>query len=115
MDIDQLLDGMARVTRFNRGDMSVVIRKCNPGGLTAHQTVNVAAVEGGIDWESRKIILVPEFPLAELTTEDVDALRKSAKEGQSWHAYKQWEAQQKRISDLEKQVKELTNGKGATA
>lgn len=84
------------------------IRKANPGGLTAHQTVEVQAVHAGFDWEAGRVIITPAMPLTEISIEDVEAIRKSVRDGASWHAYKAQERLRERIKELEAQVARLS-------
>lgn len=67
----------------------LTIRMENPGGLTAHQTVDVVSAQFGFDWEARQLVLTPSRPMSALSAQDLDDLRKSARAGQSWHAYQQ--------------------------
>lgn len=65
----------------------LTIRMENPGGLTAHQTVDVASAQFGFDWEARQLVLTPNRPMSAMSAQDLEDLRKSARAGQSWHAY----------------------------
>lgn len=80
-------------------DLRVCIRAYNPGGLTAHQTVEVDSIHCGFDWDAGKIILQPGKPLTWLRPDDVEAVHKSAKEGQSWHAYQREKNHLEQISE----------------
>lgn len=90
----------------------LVVRKFNPGGMTGHQTVEVERLDAGFDWEAGRIIITPARPLTELSSEDVEAIRKSVREGTSWHAYQREKALRDRIAALEK---ELANAQAAAA
>lgn len=71
----------------HRGNWRLVIRKHNPGAMSSHQTTEVQAIAAGFDWEAGQVVIEPAKPLTELAPEQVEAITKSAREGQSWHAY----------------------------
>lgn len=81
---------------------------CNPGGLTAHQTVEIETIEQGFDWTAGQLIVKPSLPLSMLTPEQVADITKSVRAGGSWHAYErekkhraELKAAQARIAELE--------------
>ena len=73
------------------------VKAFNPGGMTAHQTVDVEALYTGIDWDAGKLIMQPARPLTWLRPEDIQAVHQSVKAGQSWHAY---QADNRRLEQL---------------
>lgn len=77
----------------------ITIRISNPGGLTAHQTVDATAIYRGFDWQAGQLVVEPSRPLTWLTPEDVEAIRESAKKGQSWHAYQREKHHCERLSE----------------
>lgn len=108
MSVDNAIATMRRMQAMqpNRS-WQLAIRKFNPGGLTAHQTVGVKNMYAGIDWEAGHVILEPVRPLTELTSEEVADISKSVREGQSWHAYQIHKEHQARIKYLEAEVARL--------
>lgn len=58
-----------------------------PGSVGGTPSVAVTAMHIGIDWDAGKLLIDTDKPLTILSPEDVAAIHKSAKEGQSWHAY----------------------------
>jgi hypothetical protein len=72
--------------------------------------VGVTAIHSGIDWDANKIMLQTERPVTLLTPEDVAAIHKSAKEGQSWHAYQMHKKLSDRIRALEAELAALKQG-----
>ena len=85
----------------------LVIKKTNPGGLTGHQTTEIESMYAGFDWEAGKVVLCPVKPLTELTSEQIEAIQKSVRTGESWHAYERAKKLHARIAELEAEVKEL--------
>jgi hypothetical protein len=77
----------------------LVVRKNNPGGMSGHQTTQVASIHAGFDWEAGRAIIESARPLAELSPDDAQALRESAKQGQSWHAYQAHTRQLHQLSE----------------
>jgi threonine dehydratase len=71
---------------------------------------SVGAIHSGIDWDANKIMLQTERPVTLLTPEDVAAIHKSAKEGQSWHAYQMHKKLSDRIRALEAELAALKQG-----
>lgn len=98
----------------NAENARITIRIQNPGGLTAHQTVDAVRAGFGIDWEARQLVVMPRQMLTTLTPEQLEELAASARAGQSWHAYqahKKHEAEkaamQSRINALLEEVEAL--------
>lgn len=99
----------------NAENARITIRIQNPGGLTAHQTVDAVRAGFGIDWEARQLVIMPRQMLTTLTPEQLEELAASARAGQSWHAYqahKKHEAEkaamQSRINALLEEVEGKT-------
>jgi hypothetical protein len=95
-------DALAAIQRqiaMSHRDHRLTIRISNPGGLTAHQTVDAAAIHGGFDWEAGQLVIEPAKPLTWLTPEDVAAIHESMKKGQSWHAYQREKHHCERLSE----------------
>ena len=79
----------------------------NPGGLSAHQTVEVEAMYSGFDWTAGQIIVQPSLPLSMLTPEQVAAVVESVRKGSSWHAYQRDRKSHARIKELEDELRAL--------
>lgn len=80
-------DLMSRHLPRDAEECRFMVRISNPGGLTAHQTVDACDVSFGFDWEARQIVVTPAKPLTTLTPEQLAEVAASVKNGQSWHAY----------------------------
>jgi len=90
MDFGDFLERMKRVNTFSgtrAGDLKVRIKVCSPGGLGATPTVEVKSVMRGIDWDSGSFLITPEKPLTVLTDEQLEAVKKVAKDAQSYESY----------------------------
>jgi len=106
----QAAEILERIKTMRSGDMHLTVRKFNPGGLTAHQTVDVTHMGAGIDWEGHQVVITTARPLTELTPEDVAAIRESVSKGQSWHAYQSWKKIRDEVDALKAQRDELLAG-----
>ena len=82
-------------------DWRLTIAISNPGGLTAHQTVEVKAIEAGFDWTAGQLILRPAAPLSRLTAEQVADVTKSVRAGSSWHAYEREKKNRAEVATLQ--------------
>ena len=90
MDFSDFLERAQRVKSFSGmrpGDLKVRIVVCSPGGLGAMPTVEVKSVHRGIDWDSGSFLITPEKPLTVLTQEQLEAVKKAARDAQSFEAY----------------------------
>ena len=87
VSVEQAIALLQRSHDLLRRPLRLTIRKCNPGGLTAHQTVDVKGIHPGIDWEGSQVVIEPVRPLTELTPEQVEAVMQSVRMGSSWQAY----------------------------
>jgi hypothetical protein len=106
VSLEQALEQMRAIQeRQGSRPFRLAIRISNPGGLTAHQTVEVSQVCVGFDWEAGKLIFEPAQPLTPLTAEQVEAISQSVRQGQSWHAYEREKALRERIAVLEAHLK----------
>ncbi len=79
----------------------------NPGAVGGSPKVGLVEVHAGIDWNAGHVIFTPAVPLTELSSDDVQAIHKSAKDGQSWHAYQSYKTQADRIRTLEAEIAAL--------
>ena len=89
------------LARQSHRDWRLVVKTLNPGSVGGTPSVDVTRLKFGIDWDAGKVLIETDVPLTRLTPEDVAAIHKSAKEGQSWHAYHAWKKQADRIKALE--------------
>jgi hypothetical protein len=87
----------------------------NPGGLSAHQTVEVEAMYSGFDWTAGQIIVRPTQPVSMLTPEQVAAVVESVRKGNSWHAYQRDRKSHARIKELEEELRGLRASLAARA
>ena len=109
VSVEQAIALLQRSHDLLRRPLRLTIRKCNPGGLTAHQTVDVKGIHPGIDWEGSQVVIEPVRPLTELTPEQVEAVMQSVRMGSSWHAYereKKYRAKFKELADAVEAVLE---------
>ena len=87
------------------GDAEVLVCVQSQGELRGH-TPAVAVIEAhaGFDWDSGAVLLSTENPLIALSAEQVAAILKSVRAGQSWHAYQAHKSLRERIRELETQL-----------
>lgn len=90
-----------------RQSWRLTVRIANPGGLSAHQTVDVTALYAGFDWEKGRVVLETAQPLTVLSREQLEELRQSARKGLSWHAYRRERVREERVRALEAEVRRL--------
>lgn len=79
----------------------------SPGSVGGSPCVAVTGIHAGFDWNAGKLLIETSQPLTALTPEDVAAIHKSAKEGQSWHAYQTFKKQADAIKDRDTEISEL--------
>lgn len=106
MSVQQLLDFLNKTPASQRQveESKLQIVVLQPGGIGGTPVVGVEQAHFGFDWDARKLLLYPMQPLTRLASEDVAAIHKSAKEGQSWHAYQQYTKQAACIKALEAEI-----------
>ena len=102
--IEQLGGVIAR--QPNRG-WKLFVKVFNPGAVGGMPCVEVKRLDVGFDWDNGKVMIETDLPLTTLTPEDVATIHKSAKEGQSWHAYQAYKKQADRIKTLETELAQL--------
>lgn len=66
---------------------NVTVEVFSPESVGGTPCAKVTAINPGMDWDSGKILLRTDKPLTALTPEQVDAISKSVRKGNSWHAY----------------------------
>lgn len=100
-----------RHTEFRNGrELTLQIVTFAPGSIGGTPTVGVEKLGAGFDWDAGKLMLHPLQPLTTFTPKDVAAIHKSAREGQSWHAYEAQKTLRARIRDLEAELAALKQG-----
>lgn len=102
--IEQL--GGAIAHQPNR-DWTLVVKVFKPGAVGGTPCVAVKRLDVGFDWDNGKVMFETDVPLTTLTPEDVAAIHKSAKEGQSWHAFQSYKKQAEKIKALEAEIASL--------
>lgn len=85
----------------------LAVRIQNPGGLTAHQTVDIISAYFGIDWQGSQLVLEPRQPVCALSAQELEEFRKSAKESQSWHTYNMFKNHQAALAERDAKIAEL--------
>jgi hypothetical protein len=101
---DTAMAFIQRAQSLSAHDWRLTVAINNPGGLTAHQTVEVERMDQGFDWTAGQIILQPAMPLSRLSPEEVAAVMQSVRQGQSWHAYEREKKLRARIKELEARI-----------
>jgi hypothetical protein len=104
--LDEFLGLFDRAGSMNR-DYRFTIRISNPGGLTAHQTIDASGMYFGFDWENGQMVIEPSIPLTTLTPEQLVQLGESARKGQSWHAYEVDKKHRALVKELRARIAEL--------
>jgi hypothetical protein len=88
-------------------DFRLTVAICNPGGLTAHQTVEVIGIQGGFDWTACQLIVQPAVPLSMLSPEQVADITKSVRAGGSWHAYEREKKSRAELTAAQAKIAQL--------
>lgn len=86
---------------------NVTVEVFSPGGVGGTPCAKVTAINPGMDWDSGKILLSTDKPLTALTPEQVDAISKSVREGNSWHAYEREKKHKAELAALKADRDEL--------
>ena len=104
MKLTVLIEAMQSILSTH-GDAEVLVCVQSQGELRGHTpAVAVTEAHAGFDWDRGRVLLSPERPLIALSAEQVDAIVKSLRRGQSWHAYQTQKSLRNRIRILEAQV-----------
>lgn len=112
MEIKLIIDHLSRLlARQPNCDWKLFVKVFNPGTVGGTPCVAVTQLNFGIDWDNGKVILETEVPLTKLSGEDVADIHKSAKDGQSWHAFQSYKKQAARIKELETELNQLRAAK----
>jgi hypothetical protein len=108
MKVDFALEELGRVsTSRSPLDWELVVSVFSPGAIGGTPCIAIKNLNVGFDWDAGKVMIETEVPLTALAPEDVAAIRMSAKEGQSWHAYQSYKKQADRIKVLEAELAAL--------
>lgn len=106
--IEKLSDVVARQPQK---DWKLLVKVFNPGATGGTPCVPVSRIDVGMDWDNGKVILTSDFPLTLLSLNEVADIRKSSREGQSWHALQNYKRQDERIKELEAEIAVLKTSK----
>lgn len=85
MDIETLKGILDRPRQAHRPTKLVIVIQ-RPGSLGGTPCVELESVHEGFDWDNGKLMFYPAQPLTALTPEQLEEIRESVKNGQSWHA-----------------------------
>jgi hypothetical protein len=108
LPIDEALALIERAQKLSpHRPWRLTVAIANPGGLTAHQTVEVETIHQGFDWTASQLIVKPAQPLSVLTPEQLVELGESARQGQSWHAYQRDKANRAELKERDERISEL--------
>ena len=83
------------------------VKTYSPNKIGGSACVGVVEIYQGIDWDDGKFLIQTEYPLTQLSLEDVTAIHASAKEGQSWHVCQLLKKHDEKVKDLKSQITEL--------
>jgi len=105
MQIEETIEQLSGVIlREPNREWKLVVKVFNPGTMGGTPCVAVKGLNVGFDWDNGKVMIETDLPLTTLTSEDVAVIHKSAKEGQSWHAFQSYKKQAERIKSLEAEL-----------
>lgn len=106
------LDRLQRYMALRRPhqDMTVQIVTTNPGTVGGTPCVPAVQFGPGIDWDNGKLLIYPQLPLTALSPKQLTDITKSARDGQSWHAYQAQKRLHERVRELEAEVAALKQG-----
>jgi hypothetical protein len=112
MNLQQALEVLARVASHDHQEHSLVIEVFSPGTVGGTPCVPVRSIDAGFDWDRGRVIVRPQAALSPLTAEDLEAIRASVKQAQTWHTWqvlkRQKERYEAKIAQLERQLAEAT-------
>ena len=106
---------MARLQRIAAAgsDPDVMVSVQSQGELRGPTpAVGIIGAHAGFDWDSGRVLLTPAQPVVALTPEQVEAIVKSVRSGQSWHAYQTYKTLRQRCRDLEAQIAQIAPNNG---
>jgi len=114
MELEKAINQLAGVNAGQPGrGWKLFVKVFNPGTAGGTPCVEVTQLITGFDWDNWKILIDTDAPLTKLTPEDVAAIHKSAKDGQSWHAFQSYKKQADRIMLLEAEILTLKSAQGS--
>ena len=104
----------AEILSYVQGSMRdqtvLAVEVFQPGSIGGTPRSLITAMQAGFDWDNGRMLLKPASPLTVLTPEQVAAIERSARQGQSWHAYEAQKRLRARIRELEAEVAALKKG-----
>ena len=104
MRLSELLRLLGTLAADNRADPEIVIPVTDYGGLGPTPAVSVGAAYRGIDWDADRVFLRPSQPVSRLSEADIQAIHKSLRGAQSWHAYKAYKAMAEKVRAAEERA-----------
>lgn len=107
MEINEAIARIERAKLADNRGLKLVIPVVSQGSLGGQPCVEVKDIVAGFDWDAGKLIISPASPLTTLTPEQVEDIRKSVADGQSWHAYQSYKASQEKLKTIEARRDEL--------
>lgn len=100
----QHLERTLKCAGSRRDSLELVVPVYAPGTVGGSPYVSVTA---GIDWNASRVFVHPERDLSTRTETEREAIRRSVRDGQSWHAYQAHKKLHARIAELEAEVAAL--------
>jgi hypothetical protein len=88
-------------------ELQLKVRVHTPGKVGGSGCVSVTGMYLGFDWDAGKVLIHTDKQLTTMSPEDVEAINKSVKEGQSWHAYQQHKKHTDTIKGHEAEIAKL--------
>lgn len=108
MELKAAIEHLSRVGIHQpHRDWTLFVKVFNPGSIGGTPCVAVRNITAGFDWDNGKLLIETDMPLTLLSPDDVAAIHKSSKAGQSWHAFQSYKKQADRIKALEAEVAQL--------
>lgn len=101
---------LSYVQDYRRDQTTLQVEVFQPGSIGGTPRVPITAMQAGFDWDNGAMLLKPEKRLTVLTPEQVAAIERSARKGQSWHAYEAQKRLRERIRELEAELAALKQG-----
>ena len=106
MKLTALIEAMQSILSTH-GNAEVLVCVQSQGELSGSTpAVAVTGAHAGFDWDSGRVLLTTENPVIVLSLAQVEAIVKSVRSGQSWHAYQAHKSLRDRIRMLEAQLAE---------
>lgn len=100
-DAQQHLERALLSAGSRRDELELVVPVYQPGSIGPQPSVPVDRIHAGIDWDAGFAFAVPETEVSTLSADEREAILESARQGQSWHAYRREQKLRDRIATLE--------------